>query len=41
MNTSPKSRSELTRFNPITTWDAIRPPVAIQVTATAIGLTAE
>lgn len=43
MNTSSTvTRSELTRFEPITSWDAVRPPVAVQVTARAlVGLTAE
>lgn len=42
MNTSSTvSRSEPTRFEPITSWDAIRPPLAVKVTAGVVGLTAE
>lgn len=43
MNTSSTvTRSLPTRFDPITSWDAVQPPVGVQTTRSAIvGLTAE
>lgn len=44
MNTS-STVTRTTRFDPITSWDAVRPPVGVQTTqsqsSVVVGLTAE